>query len=161
MRIQQIVASYEKSHKWKIGLIGQANKSKVVYLSADPTAGTFKGRLPLVCWTLLRNVKKLLKRYDWLISWLFFCLRWYSTIQYRKGKLRWIFFVCMFFKTNYIGILLRYVMFHVQVQIGLYVMPPTLESFNRPFMRLWFYNAFIKIEFGSSVRSYHWNYTKF
>ena len=36
MRIQEKVASYEKIHKCKTGLIGQANKSKVVYLSADP-----------------------------------------------------------------------------------------------------------------------------
>ena len=69
-------------------------------------------------------------------------------MQYRKGGLRWIFFVYMFFKTNYIWILLRYVTFHVQVEIGLYVTSPTLESFNRPFMRLWFYGAFIQIEFG-------------
>ena len=34
---------------------------------------------------------------------------WYATIQYRKGELKWIFFVYMFFKTNYIWILLRYV----------------------------------------------------
>ena len=79
---------------------------------------------------------------------------WYATIQYRKGKLRWIFFVYMFFKTNYIWILLRYVTFHVQVEIGLYVMSLTLKSFNRPFMRLWNCAAFIQIEFGSSVRSY-------
>ena len=52
---------------------------------------------------------------------------WYATIQYRKGKLRWILFVYMFFKTNYIGILLQYVTFQVQVEI---VMSPTLESFN-------------------------------
>ena len=45
-------------------------------------------------------------------------------------------------------------MFHVQVEIGLYIMSPTLESFSRPFMRLWFYAAFIQIEFESSVRSY-------
>ena len=59
----------------------------------------------------------------------------------------------MFFKTNYIWILLRYITFHIKVEIGLYVMSPTLESFNRPFMRLWFYIVFIQIEFGSSVRS--------
>ena len=35
MRIQQKVASYEKIRKWKTGLIGQANGSEVVYLSAD------------------------------------------------------------------------------------------------------------------------------
>ena len=79
---------------------------------------------------------------------------WFATIQYRKGKLRWIFFVYMFFKTNYIWILLRYVTFHVQVEIGLYVMSLTLKSFNRPFMRLWHCAAFIQIEFGWSVRSY-------
>ena len=60
----------------------------------------------------------------------------------------------MFFKTNYIWTLLRYVTFHVQVEIGLYVMSLTLKSFNRPFMRLWNCAAFIQIEFGSSVRSY-------
>ena len=46
MRIQQKVAPYKK---WKTGLKGQANGSKVVYLSADPNAGPFKGRFPLVC----------------------------------------------------------------------------------------------------------------
>ena len=34
-----------------------------------------------------------------------------------------------------------------------------LERFTRPYMRLWFYAAFIRIEFGSSVRSFHLNYT--
>ena len=61
---------------------------------------------------------------------------WYATIQYRKGKLRWIFFVYMFFKTNYIWILLQYVTFHIQVKIGLYIMSPTLKSFNRPFYEI-------------------------
>ena len=84
---------------------------------------------------------------------------WYAMIQYRKGELKWIFFVYMFFKTNYIWILLRYVTFHILVEIGICIMSPTLESFNRPFMRLWFYAAFIQIEFGSSVWSFHWNYT--
>ena len=59
----------------------------------------------------------------------------------------------MFFKTNYTWMLLQYVTFHVQVQIGLCVMSPTLESYNRPFMRLWFYAALIQIDFGSSVRA--------
>ena len=36
-----------KSLRTKAGLIGQANGSKVVYLSADPNAGPFKGRFPL------------------------------------------------------------------------------------------------------------------
>ena len=49
----------------------------------------------------------------------------------------------MFFETNYIWILLQHIMFHVQVEIGLYVMLPTLESLNRLFMRLWFYATFI------------------
>ena len=49
MKIQQKIASYEKVRKWKTGLIGQANGSKVVYLSADPNAGPFKGRFSLVC----------------------------------------------------------------------------------------------------------------
>ena len=49
MRIQQKVASYENICKWKTGLIGQANEGKVVYLSADPNAGPFKGRFLLVC----------------------------------------------------------------------------------------------------------------
>ena len=39
MRILQKIASYEKIHKWKTALIGQANGSKVVYLSANPNAG--------------------------------------------------------------------------------------------------------------------------
>ena len=42
MRIQQKVASYEKIRKWKTGLIGEANGSKVVYLSADPKASQLK-----------------------------------------------------------------------------------------------------------------------
>ena len=83
----------------------------------------------------------------------------YATIQYSKGELKWIFFVYIFFKANYIWILLQYVMFHVKVEIGLYVMSPTLESFNRPFMRLWFYAEFIQIEFGFVIQSFHWNYT--
>ena len=33
MRIQQKVALYEKILNWKIGLIGQANGSKVVFIS--------------------------------------------------------------------------------------------------------------------------------
>ena len=49
MRIQQKVASYENIRKWKTGLIGQANGSKVVYLSADPNTVPFKDRFPLVC----------------------------------------------------------------------------------------------------------------
>ena len=52
MRIQQKVDSYEKIRKWKTGFIGQANESEVVYLSADPNSGPFKGRFPLVCWIL-------------------------------------------------------------------------------------------------------------
>ena len=86
-------------------------------------------------------------------------LKLHATIQNRKGKLMWIVFVYLFFKTNYIWILLQYVIFHIQVEIGLYIMSPTLKSFNRPFMKLWFYAAFIQIEFGSSVPSFHWNYT--
>ena len=42
MRIQQKVASYEKIRKWKTGLIGEANGSKVVYLSPDPKASQLK-----------------------------------------------------------------------------------------------------------------------
>ena len=49
MRIQQKAASYEKIRKWKTGLIGQANGSKVVYLSADLNAGPFKDQFPFVC----------------------------------------------------------------------------------------------------------------
>ena len=49
MRSPQKVALYEKIRKWKAGLVGQANGSKVVYLSADPNAGPFKGRFPLLC----------------------------------------------------------------------------------------------------------------
>ena len=32
MRIQQKVASYEKIHQWKTGLIDQANQSKIKYI---------------------------------------------------------------------------------------------------------------------------------
>ena len=49
MRIQQKVLSSEKIRKWKTGLIGQANETKVVHLSADPNAGLFKSRFPRVC----------------------------------------------------------------------------------------------------------------
>ena len=49
MRIQQKVASYKHIRKWKTRLKGQANGSKVVFLSADPNVGSFKGRFPLVC----------------------------------------------------------------------------------------------------------------
>ena len=66
MRIQQKVASYEKICKWKTGFIGQANGSKVVYLSADLNADPLKGQFSLVCW-ILRNLTKSFKRYDWLI----------------------------------------------------------------------------------------------
>ena len=75
-------------------------------------------------------------------------------IQYRNYELMWIVFVYMFFKTNYIWILLWCVTFHVQVEIGLYAISTALESINRSFMRLWFYAAFIQIEFGSRVQSY-------
>ena len=47
MRIQQKVDPYEKICKWKADLIGQANRSKVVYLSADPNVGPFKDQFPL------------------------------------------------------------------------------------------------------------------
>ena len=60
MRIQQKVALNEKNRKRNSGLIGQANGSKVVHLSADPNVGPFKGRFPT-------NVTKLFKQYDWLI----------------------------------------------------------------------------------------------
>ena len=49
MRIQQKVTPFEKTCKWKPGLINQANESKVVYLSADCNASPFRGRFPLVC----------------------------------------------------------------------------------------------------------------
>ena len=81
MRIQEKVASYEKILKWKTSLIGQANWSKVVYLSADLNAGPFKGRFSLTCW-ILGNVTKLFKQY-WLICKLLFCLR-SDTLQYNK-----------------------------------------------------------------------------
>ena len=42
MSIQQKVGSYEKMCKWKTGLLGQANGSKVVYLSADPKRALLK-----------------------------------------------------------------------------------------------------------------------
>ena len=145
MRIQQKVASYEKICKWKTSLVSQANRSKVVYLSADRNVGPFKDQFPLACW-ILHNVTKLFKWYDWLIC--FVCLH-SDRLQYNSEIL-----VYMFFKTNYIWILLWYVTFHVQVEIDLYVMPPTLESFNRPLLRLWFYAALIQIEFGSSMWRY-------
>ena len=66
MRIQKKAASGETIRKWETSLIGQAHGSKVVYLSADPNAGPFKGGFPLVC-RILRNLTKLFKRYDWLI----------------------------------------------------------------------------------------------
>ena len=66
MRIQQKVVSNERIRKWKTGLIGQADRSKVVYLTAGPNAAAFKDRCPLV-YCMLRNVTKLFKRYDWLI----------------------------------------------------------------------------------------------
>ena len=49
MRIQQKVPLHEKIRKWKTGLIGQTNGSKLVHLTADSNASTFKGRFPLVC----------------------------------------------------------------------------------------------------------------
>ena len=49
MTFQQKVDSYEKTCKWKTGLIGQSNRSKVVYLSADVNAGPFEGQFPFVC----------------------------------------------------------------------------------------------------------------
>ena len=130
-----------------------------MYLSADPNVGPFKDRFPLVYW-ILRNITKLFKRCDWNMLIIILLTFWYAMIQYRKGELRWIFFVYMFFKTNYIWILLWYVTFHIQLEIGLYIMSTTLESFNRTFMRLWFYAPFIKIECGSSMHSFQWNYTK-
>ena len=114
-----------------------------MYFSADPNVGPFKDRFPLVYW-ILRNITKLFKRCDWNMLIILLLTFWYAMIQYRKGELRWIFFVYMFFKTNYIWIWLRYVTFHVQVETGLYVMSPALESFNRFFMRLWFYTAFTR-----------------
>ena len=47
MRIQQKADLYEKICKWKANLIGQDNRSKVVYLSADPNVGPFKDQFPL------------------------------------------------------------------------------------------------------------------
>ena len=160
MRIQQKVTLYEKICKWKTGSICHAKGSKVLYLSGDPNAGPLKGWFLLACW-IFCNVTKLFKQ--WLVNMLIILLLtfWYATIQYRKDKLRWIFFVYVFVKTKYFWILLQYVTFQVQVEISIYVMLPTLESFNRPFMRLWFYAMFIQIEFGSSMQSFHWNYTKY
>ena len=60
MRILQKVASYEKICKWKTGLIGQANGSKIAYLLADPNGGSFKGPFLLVC-RILHNVTMLFK----------------------------------------------------------------------------------------------------
>ena len=123
-----------------------------MYLSANSNSGLFKADLHLYVEYYVNEVIKTI----WLVNMLIILLLtlWYATIQYRKGELRWIFFVYTFFKTNYIWILLWCVTFRMQVEIDLYVMSPTLESFNRPFMRLWFYAAFIQIEFESSVRSY-------
>ena len=61
MRIQQKVATKEKNCKWKTGLIHQANGSQVVYLSADPNVGPFKGQFPLACW-ILHNLMELFKQ---------------------------------------------------------------------------------------------------
>ena len=66
MRIWQIVALFKKICKWETSLIGQANGSKVVYLSADPNVGPFKGWVPLACW-ILHNVTKLFKQYGCLM----------------------------------------------------------------------------------------------
>ena len=66
MRIQQKFALCKKICKCKTGFIGQANGSKVMHLPADPNAGLFKGRFPLVCW-ILHNITKLFKQYDRLI----------------------------------------------------------------------------------------------
>ena len=49
MRIQKKAASGETIRKWETSLIGQANGSKVVYLSADPNSDPFKDRFPLLC----------------------------------------------------------------------------------------------------------------
>ena len=124
--------------------------SKVVYLSAGLNAGPFKGWLSLVCW-ILHNVTKLFRQYDWLICSLFFCL---CSDMLRNNTEKVNFLCVYFFKTNYIWIILQYVTFHIQVEIGLFVMSLTLESFNRTFLRLWFYAAFILIEFGWSVQIY-------
>ena len=52
MKMQPKFALYRKSCKCTTDLIDQANGSKVVYLSADPHAGPFKGWFPLACWIL-------------------------------------------------------------------------------------------------------------
>ena len=109
MKIKQKVALYKKNCKWKTGLIGQANWSKVVCLTADCNAGLLKADFHLY-----------VEYYSTLIL-----LKLHATIQNRKGKLMWIIFVYMFFKTNYIWILLQDIMFHIQVKIGLYIMSPT------------------------------------
>ena len=69
MRIQQKADLYEKICKWKANLIGQDNRSKVVYLSADPNVGPFKDWFPLASW-ILHNVTKLFKQY---VFWGIFC----------------------------------------------------------------------------------------
>ena len=76
---------------------------------------------------------------------------WYVTIQYKNGKLRWIFFVCTLFKTNYILVTISYVS---RTSGNCSLRHVTNFSFKRPFIRLWFYATFILIEFRSSVRSY-------
>ena len=158
MSIQQKVASHEKICKWKTGLIGQANGSEVVYLSADPNAGPVKGRFPLVCW-ILHNVMKLFKGYDWLIMLIILLLTFwypYNTIQKRRTKVN--FYLC---KCSLKPIIIEYCYDKLQTRSGNWLLRHVadLESFNRPYMRLWFYAAFIQIEFGSSVRSSYWNYT--
>ena len=55
MRIQKKAASGETIRKWETSLIGQANGSKVVYLSADPNSDPFKDRFPLLCWILRKR----------------------------------------------------------------------------------------------------------
>ena len=75
----------KKNCKWKTSLIGQANGRKVVYLSADPNVCPLKGQFPLLCW-ILHNATK--------------C--------YSNNMIEGKFSVYMFFKTNYIWILLWY-----------------------------------------------------
>ena len=98
----QKVASFEKSRKWETGLISLADGSKVVYLSAEPNAGPFKGRFPLVYWILNNEVNQTI----WLVNMLIILLLtfWWATIQYRKGELTWIFLVYMFFNLNIVMI---------------------------------------------------------
>ena len=93
-----------------------------MYLSADLNVGPFKGWFSLCCMLNIMKRNEVVETI-WLVNMLilFLLTFWYVTMQYRKGELRWVFFVYMFFKTNYIWILLQCVTFHIQVEISIYI----------------------------------------